>query len=747
MRLLNTKSLSLEEFDGENAPPYAILSHRWEEEEVTYEELRSGRAPKRRGFRKLVECCRLARSRGYKYAWIDTCCIDKSSSAELTESINSMFRWYQRAKECYAYLTDVRSTQLDTPRERKEFSSSVWFTRGWTLQELIAPTNVLFFNRYWDYLGQKAELYRILSKITAIDPDILMNKMPLSECPIAQRMAWAANRTTTRLEDRAYSLLGIFDVYMPMLYGEGERAFQRLQEEIIKHSDDHTLFAWKDEQFAKSALAPSPSCFTGLDNLARIFPTNDTSQGFTLVNAGLSIQLQLVPWSMNTYLAPLRCGYASSTASESTQASYRGYDRACIFLQQTDHENQFIRVSVDGNDFVVLSGDTVAEMRDHFGLVDSQILIRQLSPVSYVRPAAASFYGFVFSFGHSSMFATRRWPRGTDVVCAHKWDPAQPVFEIANGQHHSAGMFRLSGLSTGHYIYFGFDRDFGPLCLITTRSPRSRRFTVLESDFRTLSDTDALRLLDLNWLREQIAEGTASGHAILAFKGDRRTRTEVECSSLLLRLVFEWRYSEITKMQSWHVSFNRLERAKSRDVSASISQDFDSSSAGFTDPREVSRLARSFSQNNHVQRPRNFSMPQTALGAPPRINVVDVDNDDAFLANDMSNLNFASRRNTLLPSRSDDGISVRTPRHRSGTTRTNTVQYGFDDGNVRVSKLDRGSFFTREQANSDDGNRVVEDYVTSYAVNPPPPRVSQYRRNRLSVDYDNLDNWQRPRSR
>lgn len=560
MRLLNTISLTFEEFSDDKIMPYAILSHRWEEEEVLYQDMLTGRARKLKGYAKLEGCCRLARSEGFKYVWIDTCCIDKSSSAELTEAINSMFLWYQRADECYAYLSDVRSSSLSSAAAQEEFSSSVWFTRGWTLQELIAPSKVLFYNRSWRYLGPKNKLRYLIEVVTSIDPDVLTGKTSLFECPIAQRMAWAAERTTTRVEDRAYSLLGIFRVSMPMLYGEGERAFQRLQEEIIKQSDDHSLFAWRDKKSAKSPLAPSPSCFAGLDELVRIVPTNDTSQGFSMKNAGLSIELQLIPWAMNTYLAPLRCGYISASGSDISALSQRGYDRACIFLQQTDHENQFIRVSVNGKDLVALNGDRVADLRDRFGYPTRPIFMHQVSMESYVQPADTSFYGFVFSFRHDSLFVKGRLPKTRDVICGHEWDPKRPVFEIESGRQYVAGMFRIY---TNHYMYFGFDRDFSPVCLITKHTPHSIEPKFQEPGAQPLNKVHALQLLNIQWLQRQIEKGAGSDRTVLAVKGDRKLRTEVECGSLSLHIVFEDRYSEITKMRGWHVDLNRLEHPKS----------------------------------------------------------------------------------------------------------------------------------------------------------------------------------------
>lgn len=720
MRLLDAITLQFEETFGEKTLPYAILSHRWEEGEVSYQDIQTGRARQRKGYAKLDGCCNLARSQGFKYVWIDTCCIDKTSSAELTEAINSMFRWYQGADECYAYLGDVRSPQLQDPRAQEEFSASVWFTRGWTLQELIAPRKVLFFNRSWQYLGSKRKLRLLLSMITSIDPDILMGKTSLSGCPVAQRMAWAAKRKTTRVEDRAYSLLGIFNVHMPMLYGEGERAFQRLQEEIIKQSDDHSLFTWNDKTFAKSVLAPSPSCFKGLGDLVRIFPSNDTSQGFQLKNAGLSIQLQLIPWAMNTYLAPLRCGYITSSDSvtQSSRSSFRDYDRACLFLQQTDHKDQFIRVSVNGNDLVILSGDRIADMRNRYGLSDRQILIQQLFSESHLRPAEVGFYGFVFSFEHTSLFATGRRPRGSDVVCAHQWNYRQPIFEIAIGRHHTAGMFRMQ---TGHYMYFGFDREFEPLCLITTLTPRSRRFTRLEADLQALNNAETLQLLDLGWLRTQIKEGTTSGHAVLALKGERRKRVEVECSSLLLRLILEWRFSEITKMSSWHVEIKSLERNPSRNMSPFLGQMFGAPGGGLTSPYEAphsAQLGRSISMNNdRIRHARTQLTPHDTFARSPRRRPIDFhDNtygDDVQVTTDEipSHYSLQALRRQILHANSSSPMT---------SSRRSSIVPGviMDNANdVRVIEApDRPSGFVARSLDANGNLTVRETGVSGIAV-------------------------------
>ncbi|KAM5546210.1 hypothetical protein V8D89_000336 [Ganoderma adspersum] len=195
---------------------------------------------------KIREACRVARENGYRYLWIDSCCIDKTSSSELSESINSMYQWYALADVCYAFLSDVPAEE-DHWAEDSLFRACRWFTRGWTLQELIAPLFVMFLAQDWAAIGSKDDLAELVMEITNIDYNALLHIEPLDKFSVAQRFSWAANRETTRVEDRAYSLLGIFDINMPTLYGEGERAFRRLQEEIMRRTPDQSLFAWTQE--------------------------------------------------------------------------------------------------------------------------------------------------------------------------------------------------------------------------------------------------------------------------------------------------------------------------------------------------------------------------------------------------------------------------------------------------------------------------------------------------------------------
>ncbi|KAK1633606.1 heterokaryon incompatibility protein-domain-containing protein, partial [Colletotrichum phormii] len=226
-------------------PPYVILSHTWNEDEVTFQDLDDPDHTKKRGYAKIDGLCCLAAQNGYQWVWVDTCCIDKTSSAELSEAINSMYQWYKDASICYVYLEDVHPGD-DPSSFDSQFGNSRWFTRGWTLQELLAPRTVEFFDAAWRELGRRSSLAPKIESITSI-PAYFLRFNPYSafrDTEIAVKMSWAARRQTMRVEDRAYSLLGIFDVSMPLLYGEGERAFERLQIEIMKQSSDDSILAW-----------------------------------------------------------------------------------------------------------------------------------------------------------------------------------------------------------------------------------------------------------------------------------------------------------------------------------------------------------------------------------------------------------------------------------------------------------------------------------------------------------------------
>ena len=226
--------------------PYAILSHTWgeDDEEVTFEDLKDGSGKMKTGYKKLRFCGQQAARDGLQYFWVDTCCIDKSSSSELTEAINSMFRWYHEAAKCYVYLSDVSKDNYDEHDHlsrsiwESDFRGSRWFTRGWTLQELIAPTSVEFYSLEGMRLGEKRSMEQQIHEITSI-PVRALRGSPLSDFSIEERLSWVTKRKTAREEDKAYSLLGILNIYMPLIYGEGEEnAFKRLRTSVQMVKED-----------------------------------------------------------------------------------------------------------------------------------------------------------------------------------------------------------------------------------------------------------------------------------------------------------------------------------------------------------------------------------------------------------------------------------------------------------------------------------------------------------------------------
>lgn len=298
MRLINASSLKVETFrSAYDAPAYAVLSHTWGDDEPTFASWSSRltrlRKARHSGFSKIIATCKQARQDGISHVWIDTICIDKSSSAELSEAINSMFTWYQTAKICYAYLKDVPSDPPDQTDPLDIFRRSRWFTRGWTLQELLAPDNVVFFTQSWTVLGTRNALASTIAEVTGIDQRCLTKEVKLSNYSIAQRMSWAADRSTTREEDIAYSLLGIFRINMPLVYGEGLRAFRRLQEEIIKTYDDQSILAFNNKLSGNSVLADHPNLFREARQIQPNFAPRITPP-FSMTNAGLVIRTPLI---------------------------------------------------------------------------------------------------------------------------------------------------------------------------------------------------------------------------------------------------------------------------------------------------------------------------------------------------------------------------------------------------------------------------------------------------------------------
>ncbi|KAE9370039.1 HET-domain-containing protein [Stipitochalara longipes BDJ] len=357
MRLLQTTNLRLEEFfvgsgglysaksqvinqrsGNQGIPEYAILSHTWGTEEISFQDITGDISitEKKAGFGKLRNSCKQARADGYAYIWIDTCCIDKTSSAELSEAINSMYQWYKDSATCYVYLSDVVvhpevSVSMhprhpfyteDGIRYSSSSPYSRWFSRGWTLQELLAPSKLQFFDKNWSSIGMKEDHMDAISGITNIDLFALSGG-DLRRLSIARRMSWAANRQTTRVEDTAYCLLGIFNINMPLLYGEGTNAFIRLQEEILKVTNDQSLFAWKyptmefyrdddlENRKPQGLLAPSPEVFQHSDTISQFYSETPGRSLFVSTNKGFQVEFLMCqdmgyPSGL-VYLAMLNC--------------------------------------------------------------------------------------------------------------------------------------------------------------------------------------------------------------------------------------------------------------------------------------------------------------------------------------------------------------------------------------------------------------------------------------------------------
>ncbi|KIW02555.1 uncharacterized protein PV09_06010 [Verruconis gallopava] len=384
MRLLDSTTLRPEVFLGSNIPKYAILSHTWENEEVSYQDLSTLTFQTKKGWQKIRKTCELARQVNIDWVWVDTCCIDQSSSAELTEAINSMFRWYGRAAKCIAYLSDLPvESDIDSALPRCR-----WFTRGWTLQELISPSIVQFFDEEWHYRGSKHDLSKQIMTITHIPEDVLLGKTPLSTLPVAQRMSWAAARKTSRLEDAAYCLFGIFDVNMPLLYGEEEKAFRRLQLEIIRSTPDLSIFGWTISMNAQlcpgwtpgstayaSVLAPSPEAFTNCADYAKLSsrPTGELA----ISNLGVKATVQLIYTEMTEtkgfkYVLPLYC-------------RNRRYENLGVDLRKCGPD-QFVRANPAC--LVTIKPTSNAEAPRERHLITSMLFLDHAAPSTYFSNAS-----------------------------------------------------------------------------------------------------------------------------------------------------------------------------------------------------------------------------------------------------------------------------------------------------------------------------------------------------------------------
>ncbi|KAL1860501.1 hypothetical protein Daus18300_009133 [Diaporthe australafricana] len=348
MRLLNTTSLRFH--SGEHTDfrekGYAVLSHRWMPQEITLdefsshvEELRLGESALSPQLEKIRGACETARSKGIKWIWIDSCCIDKRDLVETTEAINSMYRWYRGALLCIVYLYDVKKNKNEDINimdshifdRLGQDKPSEWFSRGWTLQELLAPRQMEFYDKEWVYIGTKKEMKTSIANITGIDEDYLTGNKDFTTACIAQKMSWMAGRTTTKEEDIAYSMVGLFGITLTPVYGEGMRAFTRLQESLLSSRfAEESLFAWKmpavnaGDQYNVSSdgwaadewglLAPSPEWFADSGGIRRLNSMTPRQVPFTMEPTGVKGPIginpcvgKVRPWYLVTKVG-LLCG-------------------------------------------------------------------------------------------------------------------------------------------------------------------------------------------------------------------------------------------------------------------------------------------------------------------------------------------------------------------------------------------------------------------------------------------------------
>jgi hypothetical protein len=370
MRLIDAKTFRVHEFFGDTVPRYAILSHRWTEEEVSFHDIThlTARVKEKAGWEKIILTCEQAVRDGFNWAWVDTCCINKDSSAELSEAINSMFHWYRDSAVCYAHLEDVSNVR------ELELRKSTWFTRGWTLQELIAPRCLVFYGKAWKELGTRERLSPAISKLTSIPESVLDRPHSAywirERHSVAQRMSWAANRECTRVEDVAYCLLGLFDINMPLLYGEGEKAFARLQAEIFSSTDDHSLLAWSIPTTSRAGVtlqpwtvagvfAPSPTYFEDCGKIVRLHEELDEASVLTKRGIRMSTPIQeesdspfwILPRKYSrvpTYRMLLNCSWGCPSGSGTSPLAQRV---SLLLIRNMYWETEIFRTACSPNSY------------------------------------------------------------------------------------------------------------------------------------------------------------------------------------------------------------------------------------------------------------------------------------------------------------------------------------------------------------------------------------------------------------
>lgn len=448
MRLLDTKKLEVVLVREDAIPPYAILSHTWGPNEVSLQDMNGFRAKtkqrNREGFKKIIGAAKLAASHTYRWIWIDTCCIDKTSSAELSEAINSMYRWYENARVCYAYIEDSPTDQheansnLEAHPDTWTLQNARWATRGWTLQELIAPKEVRFYSKEWKFMGDKRDpsVHNTLMRATGIEAGVLLGQITVAEVSVANRMKWASKRLTTRPEDMAYCLMGLFGVNMPLLYGEGRvRAFIRLQEQILKTTDDQSIFAWQlhsheEEQSMYGLLATSPSYFEDIRSIYHM-PTgvqSTSSVPWSMTNKGLNVQLYIRPELDTTeerYLAILDCFQDLGEYDENMDNEFQTYSPAIYLRRLWGDQYARIRAHVC---------KSVGELARHGGVQES----------FFVKQKPDSTLPSVMINNHARLEQTMHSWRFEEVFPCDMWNNKTGLFRLSlHLAHGIQGIFRF----------------------------------------------------------------------------------------------------------------------------------------------------------------------------------------------------------------------------------------------------------------------------------------------------------------
>jgi Heterokaryon incompatibility protein (HET) len=571
MRLINVETLKLEEVWDETVKKYAILSHRWEGGEVSFQDMQDPAvASEMEGFAKIQKSCERARNHGYDYVWVDTCCINKESSAELSEAINSMYRWYKAAAVCYAYLSDVQAIALDSG-----INSSKWFERGWTLQELLASQHVVFYDQQWEILGTKQTLSKLLTLRTGIDEAILHGE-PLSRRSIAQRMSWASARVTTRKEDKAYCLLGIFDVNMPMLYGEGgEKAFHRLQEQIIRQSDDHTVFAWPIHHLGQPGLlADSPAAFANCQHMRTMTPRKGRSP-YSLTNRGLSIKLLATQFTTDTYLVRL------DFVNETLPADDVPVNELCsgMFLRRLNEDDQYARVQHEGETFMQLK----ASFWDHeaWKLLQSTRPVEQIEinvRQEFTESNTNNYKDRVNGFRIATPELLGRSSSGRDrfKVSASSWNPQERIISTKAGDYGTVGSLDISQQGRKiKVIKLGFDFEYNPVCFIAATGGLDNKMPLLErraqwqyteeaqAEFRALHHRSPFDTMAWSEVRDGEAIELKRHPGLWALRGDRINGLNVRIGELgVLRIV----RGELQDRMVWDVYLDNVQDSTFRKI-------------------------------------------------------------------------------------------------------------------------------------------------------------------------------------